>query len=52
MGTKEEIEITPEIIEAGVEAYGAYEDDWDSLPEMLSAVFKAMIRAGTCNDAS
>jgi hypothetical protein len=39
-----EIEITPAMIEAGCEAYGGFDEGWDSLPLMLSEVFKAMCR--------
>ena len=40
----EEIEITPEMVEAGVEAAAIYDSD-DSLTDVVTAVYRAMIAA-------
>lgn len=38
----EEIEITPEMIEAGMDAYGDFDSDCGCLGGVLAEVFKAM----------
>lgn len=39
---KEEIEITPEMIEAGLEAYRLYSPSEDSPTEIIKTVYEAM----------
>lgn len=41
-----EIEITPEMIEAGIDAFSDYDLDLGELGAALRAAFGAMIRAG------
>ena len=41
-----EIGVTPEMIEAGIEAFGGYQEGWDPLGPVIEAVFLAMMRAG------
>lgn len=39
-------EITQEMIEAGIDAYGGYCEGYDSLPELLESVFVSLMRTG------
>ena len=41
----DEIEITPEMIEAGVVAYYASDRRFDTEDEIVTRIFKAMVRA-------
>lgn len=41
-----DVVITPQMIEAGIEAYGDFDPGWSSLPERLEVIFKSMSRAG------
>lgn len=41
-----EIEVTEEMIEAGVIAFAGYDQGWESLPDRLRAAFKAMAAEG------
>jgi len=38
-----EIEITPEMIEAGVEALGSFHPDWDSKAEAIQRILEACL---------
>jgi hypothetical protein len=46
--TKPEVEVTPEMIEAGYDAYGKfklYRGDYPINDEILAAIFRAMLAA-------
>lgn len=46
-----EVEITPEMIEAGVEAWSGYDECFESAGEMILRVYRAMVlraRGGVC----
>lgn len=47
----EEIEVSPAMIEAGVRAYADFDVEFDSVGELVSDVFKAMMRAGRQHSA-
>lgn len=47
-----QIEITPAMIEAGLDAFDGYEENYEALSERFRAVFCAMMRAGLEQEVS